>query len=74
MAKKTVVSETGGLVAQVDFSEKLLKLIEAEAPKNHKGELQRPFKGWAAELRESIERGRQWIESCKRKESSDGTG
>jgi len=74
MGKLPKADRSRGLEAQIAFCEKMLRLLETEAPTNGKGELERPFKGWADSLRRSVVEGRGWLESCKRKESGDGTG
>lgn len=51
------------LEKQVEFAKKLLGVIEKEAPRDGKGQICAPFRGWANQLRMDIERGQFWIDN-----------
>jgi len=45
----------------------VLEAIEREAPRDHQGELEQPFLGWARRMRADLERAAKWLDATEGK-------
>lgn len=55
------VAKVAGLRAQIEFCEKLKRLMEFEAPRNHQGVPCRPFSLWISRLAKDIVDAEKWL-------------
>ena len=52
-----------GIAAEISSAQKIMDVIEAEGPRNHDGELRRPYSDWCKALRAVIDKGNAWLKA-----------
>jgi len=45
---------------QIEAARKIMEFLEAEAPQDHNGVIERPYRDWIAQLRKALLRAKEW--------------